>query len=150
MENALKIKKMKSEHEKRVDSALRSATAIVQQLGKMFDEYLGRVLSDLEEEIKLLENAYFELDEEKARVNEVKAEFKDVETKLDKLLQRSRDGEIVSFESFDFATVGRAWDLMIEVEELRLRIDRRYSRKHVQEMETFKELLDHALKERGL
>jgi hypothetical protein len=150
MEEALRLKSMKSVHKERSDSALRSATTIVQELGKMFDDYLGRVLSDLEEEIRILETAYFDLSEERTRTEEVRAKFKDVKMKMDRLLQRSRDGEIVSFEYFDFDTVRRAWDLMLEVEELRSRIDRRYSRKHVHDIETFKDLLDQALKERGL
>jgi hypothetical protein len=128
-----KLKLIKSAHRERYDSALSYARDIVASLGKMFDEYEGRVLTDLEDEIDLLGHLQSGLEREKKTLNRSKARFKDIKEKLDGLLQRARDGEIASFEDFDFDTVRKTWELMLEVEEFRLRIDRKYSKKHIHE-----------------
>jgi hypothetical protein len=130
-----KLKLMKSAHRERYDSALSYARDIVATLGKMFDEYEGRVLTDLEDEIDLLGHLQSGLEREKNTLNRSKARFKDIKERLDGLLQRARDGEITSFEDFDFDTVRRTWELMLEVEEFRSRIDREFSRKHMRETE---------------
>jgi tRNA splicing ligase len=135
LEIAEKLKSMKSAHKERADSALRSARDVVATLGKMFDEYEGRVLTDLEDEIDLLEHIYSKLDRERETLDKAKVKFKDIKEKLDVLLQRARDGEITLFEDFDFNTVRRTWELMLEVEEFRSKIDRELSRKHIEEME---------------
>ncbi len=141
-ERAERLKSIKDKHKERTILALRSTTEMVQSIGKMFDEYLGMLLSDLEEEVDILEQEYYDLGEEKEKLKGVRAKFSDIETKLDVMLQRSRDGEITSFEHFDFGLVRQAWDLMLEIEELRNRIDKRYSKKHLHDIEIFKELFE--------
>ncbi len=142
-DRAEKLKMLKSRHKERSNLALRSATEITQSMGKMFDEYLGMLLSDLEEEIDILEQEYYDLGEEKSILKSVQVKFSDIKTELDTILQRSRDGEIISFEHFDFGLVRQAWDVMLEMEELRNRIDKKYSKKHLHDIEIFKEILEH-------
>ena len=140
---------MISEHKGRADFALTSAIGVAQSLGKMFDDYTGKVLSDLEEEIGLLESVDFELDKEKKKLKEVRMEFEETNGKLNILLQNAKDGRITSFSDFDFTTVLAAWKVVKEVEGLRSGIDR-FNRKHIRDMEAFRELFDQALRERGL
>lgn len=148
-EIAKRLKSKMDEDKGRVDFVVSSSIAIAQSLGKIFDDYVAKELSDLGEEIELLEATYFELGEEKEKLKETNLKFEETNQKLVDLLHRANEGKITSMQDFDFSTVLSAWGVIEELLELKTKIYR-FNRKHIRDTEAFRSELDELLKQRGL
>lgn len=112
-----------SEHRQGVAHASREISKILQSLTDISDIYLGRTLSSLDYEISLLEKQYRDLHQGIEQTKEKKVRFKALKERLHMLWVRARDGEVTTYESFDFRAVQDTWDLMLDVMNMRDQID---------------------------